>query len=93
MQLAIFLVLYKVSRHHADYVELQLERLNALVFTGGISQVLTAEEVERVVHFFYRKLLHFQQIPTLLIDRDYEVWTYGLRAIHQGERSPKEENA
>ena len=90
MQLAIFLVLYKVSRHHSDYVALQLERLNALVLTGGVSKVLRNEEVETVVRFFYRKLLHFHEIPKLLVDRAYEAWTYGLRSIHE-EATPEKE--
>ena len=84
MQLAIFLVLYKVSRHHADYVALDLERLNALLLTGGISKVLDDGEVEAVIRFFYRKLLHFQEIPALLVDRNYEVWTYGMESLEEG---------
>jgi hypothetical protein len=91
MQLAIFLVLYKVSRHHADYVELKLERLNALVLTGGVSQVLEDREVETVVRFVYRKLLHFHEIPKLLVDRDYEAWTYGLRSLYEEGASPEKE--
>ena len=44
MQLAIFLVLYKVSKYHGDYVELNLDILNSIVLTGGITKVLTQEE-------------------------------------------------
>ena len=76
MQLAIFLVLYKVSRHHADYVELHLEHLNTVVFTGGITKVLGDEEIEKVVHFFYSKILRFHETPRVVIDRKYAVWTY-----------------
>lgn len=83
MQLAIFLVLFKVSRHHADYVELSLERLNTILLTGGISKVLEDEEVETVIRFFYRKLLHFHEIPDMLIDRNYEVWTYGMERLEE----------
>jgi len=78
MQLAIFLVLYKVSHHHADYIELALERLNTLVFTGGITQVLSHEAVETVVTFFYHKILRFHQTPRILIDTEYAIWTYGM---------------
>jgi hypothetical protein len=81
MQLAIFLVRYKVSRHHADYIELRLENLNSIVLTGGITKVLRDEEVAAIVRFFYRKLLHFHQTPDIVVDRNYEIWTYGMRAL------------
>ncbi|WP_456451550.1 glutamate mutase L [Hydrogenimonas sp.] len=86
MQLAIFLVLYKVSRHHADYIELKLDNLNALVLTGGITKVLSDEDADAIVRFFYKKLLHFHEIPNIVIDRNYEIWTYGMQSI-ENERS------
>ena len=78
MQLAIFLVLYKVSKHHAQYVELNLEKLNSIVLTGGITKVLTQEEVDDIVHFFYRKILQFRHAPATILDSNYEIWTYGV---------------
>jgi hypothetical protein len=78
MGLAIFLVLYKVSHHHADYIELKLDILNTLVFTGGITKVLTPEEVETIVEFFYHKILRFHEIPRVLIDTEYAIWTYDM---------------
>jgi hypothetical protein len=85
MQLAVFLVLYKVSRHHADYVELKLEHLNTIVFTGGITKVLEEGDVEKILHFFYKKILHFHQIPDIVIDDNYEIWTYGMEALNAKE--------
>ena len=78
MQLAIFLVLYKVSKHHAQYVELNLEILNSIVLTGGITKVLKQEEVDDIVLFFYKKILQFHNAPTTLLDSNYEIWTYGI---------------
>ncbi len=78
MQLAIFLVLYKVSKHHGQYVELNLDILNSIVLTGGITKVLTPEEVDDIVLFFYKKILQFHHAPTTLLDSNYEIWTYGL---------------
>ncbi|MEA1953919.1 MAG: glutamate mutase L [Campylobacterota bacterium] len=78
MQLAIFLVLYKVSKHHGQYVELNLDILNSIVLTGGITKVLTQEEVEDIVLFFYKKILQFHKAPTTLLDSNYEIWTYGI---------------
>lgn len=78
MQLAIFLVLYKVSKHHGDYIELNLDILNSIVLTGGITKVLSQEEVDDIVLFFYKKILHFHHAPTILLDRNYEIWTYGI---------------
>jgi hypothetical protein len=79
MQLAIFLVLYKVSKHHASYIELKLEILNSIVLTGGITKLLSYDEVDKIIHFFYRKILHFHNTPTMLLDSDYEIWTYGIK--------------
>ena len=80
MQLAIFLVLYKVSKHHGQYVELNLDILNSIVLTGGITKVLTQEEVDDIVLFFYKKILQFHKAPTTLLDSNYEIWTYGIVA-------------
>jgi len=85
MQLAIFLVLYKVSRHHSDYVELKLENLNSIVLTGGITKVLNQEESETIIRFFYKKLLHFHQIPGIVLDTNYEIWTYGMQEFTNEE--------
>jgi hypothetical protein len=86
MQLAIFLVLYKVSKHHADYIELKLDILNTVVMTGGITKVLDDEEVESVLRFFYKKILHFHQTPDILLDRNYEIWTYGMQGFEEKEK-------
>lgn len=85
MQLAIFLVLYKVSKHHASYVELKLELLNAIVLTGGISKVLSDDEAHDIILFFYKKLLHFHETPAIVLDRNYEIWTYGVKGLNEGE--------
>lgn len=79
MKLAIFLVLYKVSKHHGEYVELNLEILNSIVLTGGITKVLSFEEVDDIVLFFYKKILQFHHAPATLLDSKYEIWTYGIK--------------
>jgi hypothetical protein len=78
MQLSIFLVLYKVSKHHASYIELNLELLNNIILTGGITKVLTQNEVDDIILFFYKKILHFHHSPTIILDKKYEIWTYGV---------------
>ena len=86
MQLAIFLVLYKVSKHHGEYIELKLDILNSIVLTGGISKVLSQEDAKEIVKFFYKKLLNFHNAPDIVIDRNYEIWTYGMKHLHTKER-------
>ena len=78
MQLSIFLVLYKVSKHHASYIELNLELLNNIILTGGITKVLTQADVDDIILFFYKKILHFHHTPTIILDKNYEIWTYGI---------------
>jgi hypothetical protein len=84
MQLAIFLVLYKVSNQHNEYVELKLDNLKSIVFTGGVSKVLSDEKIEDIIHFFYKKILHFETTPKVVIDKEYKIWTYGVDKIQRG---------
>jgi chaperone required for assembly of F1-ATPase len=79
MQLSIFLVLYKVSHHHKSYLNIKLDTLNSIVLTGGITKVLTQEQVDDIVSFFYKKLLNFHTAPQVVIDKDYAIWTLGMK--------------
>ncbi len=82
MQLAIFLVLYQVSKSHHDYVTLKLEILNSIILTGGISKVLSDENIETIIQFFYKKIINYNEIPKIITDRNYEIWTLGIKEIH-----------
>jgi len=79
MQLAIFLVLYQVSKSHHDYVTLKLEILNSIVLTGGISKVLSDEDIDKIIAFFYKKILNYTETPNVITDRNYEIWTLGIK--------------
>jgi len=85
MQLAIFLVLYQVSKNHNDYVTLKLEILNSIVLTGGISKVLSDEDIDKIIKFFYKKILNYTEIPNIITDRNYEIWTLGIEEIYNAE--------
>jgi acetate kinase len=78
MQLSIFLVLYKVSHHHNKYLNIKLTTLNSVVFTGGITKVLSFDEIEKIVTFFYKKILNFSSSPQIIVDNDYSIWTIGM---------------
>ncbi|WP_442765315.1 glutamate mutase L [Sulfurospirillum cavolei] len=79
MQLSIFLVLYKVSRLHPLYVTLHLEQLKTVVLTGGITKVLSYEEAESIMQFFYKKVLGLHAIPNIVMDYEYAIWTLGMQ--------------
>jgi len=81
MQLAIFLVLYKMSKNHNSYVNLKLESLNSIILTGGISKVLSDDDIEKIIRFFYSKILNYNQIPAIGVDRNYEIWVLGIKQI------------
>lgn len=81
MQLAIFLVLYQVSKSNHDYVNLKLEILNSIVLTGGISKVLSDEDIDKIIQFFYKKILNYTETPNVITDRNYEIWTLGIKEI------------
>lgn len=78
MKLAIFLVLYKVSEAHPQYIHLKLNLLKSIVLTGGITKVLKDDEVEDIVGFFYKKILNTQIKPNIVLDSNYEIWTLGI---------------
>lgn len=79
MQLAIFLVLCKMSHYRPVYVTLKLLAMNSIVFTGGITKVLTNEDIEDVVAFFYRKILNSDHKPATVLDTNYDIWTIGAK--------------
>ena len=78
MQLAIFLVMYKVSEVHPLYIKLKLELLKSVVLTGGITKVLSFEEVEDIIAFFYKKILNSEVHPSIVLDSNYDIWTLGI---------------
>lgn len=78
MQLAIFLVLCKVSTFRKAYINLKLLSLNSVVLTGGITKVLKQEEIEDIVSFFYQKILNSSHKPTIVMDNNYDIWTLGM---------------
>ena len=78
MQLAIFLVLTKMSHYKKAYINLKLLSINTIVLTGGISKVLSDEEVKDIISFFYKKILNSEHNPSVVIDRDCRIWTMAI---------------
>ena len=78
MQLAIFLVLYKVSVAHPLYINLKLNLLKSIVLTGGITKVLSFEEAVDIISFFYKKILNSDIHPSIIMDSNYDIWTLGI---------------
>ena len=79
MQLSIFLVLYKVSHQHKSHLNIKLETLNSIVLTGGITKVLDEDQMNDIVEFFYKKILNFHIAPQVVVDKDYAIWTIGMK--------------
>jgi len=77
MQLAVFLVLCKMSHYGKSYINLKLLAINSIVLTGGITKVLTVEEIEMIIAFFYKKILTSDHNPVTLLDSNYDIWTLG----------------
>jgi len=75
MQLAIFLVLTKMSHYKKAYINLKLLSINSIVLTGGITKVLNDDEVENIISFFYKKILNSQHNPSVVMDKNYDIWT------------------
>lgn len=78
MQLAIFLVLCKMSHYKQAYINLKLLSINSIVLTGGITKVLSANEIEDIISFFYKKILNSQHNPSTVLDSNYDIWTLGV---------------
>ena len=79
MQLAIFLVLCKISNYSKAYISLKLLAVNSVVLTGGITKVLTTEEIEDIIAFFYKKILASEHRPVTILDSNYDIWTIGAK--------------
>ncbi len=79
MQLAIFLVLCKISKYREAYVALKLLMTNSIVITGGITKVLRIEEIEDIIAFFYQKILSSDHRPSAILDNNYDIWTLGAK--------------
>lgn len=79
MQLAIFLVLCKMSHYRKTYINLKLLQINSIVFTGGITKVLSLEDIETIIAFFYRKILSSDHRPAAILDSNYDIWTLGAK--------------
>jgi len=79
MQLAIFLVLCKMSHYKQAYVNLKLLSINSIVLTGGITKVLSAAEIEDIISFFYKKILNSEHNPVTILDDNYDIWTLGAK--------------
>ena len=77
MQLAIFLVLCKISHYKKAYINLKLLAINSIVLTGGITKVLTKDEIENIISFFYKKILNSEHNPVTVLDSNYDIWTLG----------------
>lgn len=81
MQLAIFLVLCKMSHYKKAYINLKLHSINSIVLTGGITKVLTDEEAEDIISFFYTKILNSKHNPRIVMDKNYDIWTLGIKNL------------
>jgi hypothetical protein len=79
MQLAIFLVLCKMSHYKQAYINLKLLSINSIVLTGGITKVLSAAEIEDIISFFYKKILNSNHNPSTVLDTNYDIWTLGAQ--------------
>ena len=81
MQLAIFLVLNKMSHYKQAYVNLKLLSINSIVLTGGITKVLSDDEIKDIISFFYTKILNSKHNPTVVMDKNYDIWTLGIKNL------------
>ncbi|MCP4494526.1 MAG: methylaspartate mutase [Gammaproteobacteria bacterium] len=79
MQLAIFLVLCKMSHYGKSHINLRLLAINSIVLTGGITKVLVVEDIEMIIAFFYKKILTSDHNPVTVLDSNYDIWTLGTR--------------
>lgn len=78
MQLAIFLVLCKISHYKKAYINLKLLSVNSIVLTGGITKVLNKDEIEDIISFFYKKILSSDHNPMTIMDSNYDIWTLAI---------------
>lgn len=78
MQLAIFLALFEMSFQKQACVTLDFLSVRSILVTGGVTQVLGRREVEKVVRFFYQKVMRSGRAPGIVFDTEYFLWTLGM---------------
>jgi hypothetical protein len=91
MQLAIFLVLCKISHYRPNYITLKLLAVNSIVLTGGVTKVLNIEEAKDIISFFYKKILTSAHRPIAVMDNDYAIWTLGSDVEHDRHHQQQHE--
>ena len=64
-----------MSHYRKAYINLKLLSINAIVLTGGITKVLSVDEIENIISFFYQKILNSQHNPATILDKNYDIWT------------------
>ena len=79
-QLAIDVFCYRIKKYIGAYSAV-LGRVDAIVFTGGITKVLTVEDIEDIVRFFYKKILTSDHNPATILDINYDIWTLGAKEL------------
>jgi hypothetical protein len=84
MQISLFLVLYRVSGLSDKYLQLQLDKINELVITGGAAIVLSVSDIQKVIDFFNTILLSIEFTPNIIIDTEYIIWTQGIDNLIEG---------
>jgi hypothetical protein len=68
-----------MSHYRPSYITLKLLSINSIVFTGGITKVLSVEDIEDIVAFFFRKILNSDHKPVTILDTNYDIWTLGAK--------------
>ena len=69
----------EIFNYHHTYINLKLLAINSIVLTGGITKVLTVEEIQGIIAFFYRKILTSDHNPVAVLDGNYDIWTLGTK--------------
>ena len=70
-----------MSKLKKAYINLKLHTINSIVLTCGISKVLSDEDVRDIVSFFYTKILNSKHNPTIVMDKNYDIWTLGIKSL------------
>ena len=80
MKFALLIILVKCSKlEDKTQVVIEFERLKGVIITGGACKILSLEEAQNVLSFFYKKLNIANNIPNIVIDKHYTFWKAGFK--------------